>query len=68
MDELLDCDFAVAEKDRLYRCLDRILDHKESLCQHLVERWKTLFEARFDILLYDLWKFHPPRHPATATD
>lgn len=54
MDELLECDFAVAEKDRLYRCLDRILDHKESLCQHLVERWKTLFEARFDILLYDL--------------
>jgi len=54
MDELLECDFAVAEKDRLYRCLDRILDHKESLCQHLTERWKTLFEARFDILLYDL--------------
>jgi hypothetical protein len=54
MDELLECDFAVAQKDRLYRCLDRILDHKENLCQHLVERWKTLFDARFDILLYDL--------------
>jgi len=54
MDELLECDFAIAEKDRLYRCLDRILDHKEALCQHLVERWKTLFDARFDILLYDL--------------
>jgi transposase len=54
MDELLDCDFAVAEKDRLYRCLDRVLVHKDALCQHLVERWKTLFDARFDILLYDL--------------
>jgi transposase len=54
MDELLECDFAVAEKDRLYRCLDRILEHKDALCQHLVERWKTLFDARFDILLYDL--------------
>ena len=54
MDELLDCDFAVAEKDRLYRCLDRVLAHKEALCQHLVEQWKTLFDARFDILLYDL--------------
>jgi transposase len=54
MDELLDCDFAVAEKDRLYRCLDRVLAHKEALCQHLVQRWKTLFDARFDILLYDL--------------
>jgi hypothetical protein len=34
MDELLECDFAVAEKDRLYRCLDRILKHKDALCQH----------------------------------
>lgn len=54
MDELLDCDFAVAEKDRLYRCLDRVLAHKEALCKHLVDRWKTLFDSRFDILLYDL--------------
>jgi Transposase DDE domain len=54
MDELLECDFAVAEKDRLYRCLDRVLEHKDALCQHLVERWKTLFDTRFDILLYDL--------------
>lgn len=54
MDELLESDFAVAEKDRLYRCLDRVLMHKDALCQHLVERWKNLFDARFDILLYDL--------------
>src|SRR5213595_2807681 len=26
--ELLETDFAVAEKDRLYRCLDRILEHR----------------------------------------
>jgi hypothetical protein len=54
MDELLGCEFEVAEKDRLYRCLDRIVRHKDALCQHLVTRWKTLFDARFDILLYDL--------------
>jgi len=54
MDELLACDFAVAEKDRLYRCLDRVLAHKDALCQHLVRQWKTLFDANFDILLYDL--------------
>jgi transposase len=54
MDELLDCDFAVADKDRLYRCLDRVLVHKDTLCQHLVRQWKTLFDASFDILLYDL--------------
>ena len=31
MDELLGTDFAVAEKDRLYRCLDRVLEHKQEL-------------------------------------
>lgn len=54
MDELLACDFAVAEKDRLYRCLDRVLAHKDALCTFLAQRWKTLFDAKFDILLYDL--------------
>lgn len=54
MDELLGVDFEVASKDRLYRCLDRLLPHKDSLFQHLVERWKSLFNASFDVLLYDL--------------
>jgi hypothetical protein len=54
MDELLGSDFGVASKDRLYRCLDRLLAHKDELCQHLRARWKTLFDASFDVLLYDL--------------
>jgi transposase len=54
MDELLEVDFAVAAKDRLYRCLDRILKHKEAMCQFIAERWKTLFDTCFDVLLYDL--------------
>jgi hypothetical protein len=54
MDELLGTDFAVASKDRLYRCLDRLLPHKDDLCRHLTERWRTLFDASFDVLLYDL--------------
>jgi len=54
LDELLGCDFAVAAKDRLYRCLDRILPHKDELCRFLTQRWKTLFDASLDILLYDL--------------
>jgi transposase len=54
MDVLLGVDFAVAEKDRLYRCLDRILEHRQELFQHLQQRWKTLFDAQFDVLLYDL--------------
>lgn len=54
MAELLEVDFAVAEKDRLYRCLDRILEHKQALFAHLRQRWQDLFAAQFDVLLYDL--------------
>ena len=54
MDVLLGVDFAVAEKDRLYRCLDRILKHKRDLFVHLQQRWKNLFDVGFDVLLYDL--------------
>jgi transposase len=54
MAELLGTDFAVAEKDRLYRCLDRLLEHKEELFQHLRQRWQDLFAAHFDVLFYDL--------------
>ncbi len=54
MDILLGMDFRVAEKDRLYRCLDRILEHRADLFRHLQQRWKNLFDAQFDVLLYDL--------------
>jgi transposase len=54
MDVLLDCDCAVAHKDRLYRCLDRIVEHKGALEKHLAAKWKDLFGASFDIILYDL--------------
>ena len=54
MDVLLGQDFAVAEKDRLYRCLDRVLKHKQDLFLHLRQRWEDLFDAEFDLLLYDL--------------
>ena len=54
MDELLGEDFAVAEKDRLYRCLDRLLAHKKELFVFLKERWRNLFNAQYEVLLYDL--------------
>lgn len=54
MDELLGEDFVVAEKNRLYRCLDRLLPHKQELFVYLKERWRNMFNARFDVLLYDL--------------
>ena len=54
MDELLGVDFAVAEKDRLYRCLDRLLEHKQDLFVWLQQKWADLFQADFEVLLYDL--------------
>jgi transposase len=54
MDELLGVDFVVAEKDRLYRCLDRILEHKQELFVWLQQKWADLFHADFEVLLYDL--------------
>lgn len=54
MDELLGSDFAVAEKDRLYRCLDRVLPHKQDLFVWLKQKWADLFQADFEVLLYDL--------------
>ena len=54
MDELLNVDFAVAQKDRLYRCLDRLLAHKQDLFVWLRQKWADLFHADFEVLLYDL--------------
>lgn len=54
MDELLNTDFVVAEKDRLYRCLDRVLEHKQALFIFLKKKWADLFHADFEVLLYDL--------------
>ncbi len=36
-------DASVASKDRLYRCLDRIMEHRSDLFRHLQQRWKDLF-------------------------
>ena len=54
MSLLLDCDDAVAEKDRLYRCLDQLGEHKQALEGHLKGKWGELFQADFEVLLYDL--------------
>jgi transposase len=54
MDLLLDTDASVGEKDRLYRCLDRMMAHKEALEKHLAAKWRDLFGASFEVLLYDL--------------
>ena len=54
MADLLGADFGLAEAHKLYACHDRLLEHKDALFAHLVGRWRDLFNARFDVLLYDL--------------
>ena len=54
MGDLLGEDFDLVQKDNLYRCLDKLLAHKIDLFSFLQQRWKTLFAAKFEVLLYDL--------------
>ena len=54
MADLLQQDAGLANKDTLYRCLDRLLEHKEALFGFLKGRWQDLFGVKFDVLLYDL--------------
>src|SRR5215467_6502575 len=54
LDDLLHIREGQLNDTRLYRCLDRILPLKPKLEQHLKERYGALFQAEFDVLLYDL--------------
>jgi transposase len=52
--DLLGVDSSLAEIHKLYACHDRLIAHKEAVFDHLVGRWRDLFNACFDVLLYDL--------------
>ena len=54
MADLLSEDESVAAKDTLYRCLDKLCKHKADLFSFLKERWSLMFDASYDVLLYDL--------------
>src|SRR5229473_3718232 len=54
MGDLLGADYALVQRNALYRCLDKLLEHKTALFDHLRERWQDLFGASFEVLLYDL--------------
>ena len=52
--DLLGVDFSLADSHKLYACHDLLLQHKQALFDHLVNRWRDLFNASFEVLLYDL--------------
>jgi transposase len=54
LEDLLHIEKGKINDTRLYRCLDRLLPLKTQIEQHLKQRYGELFQAEFDVLLYDL--------------
>jgi Transposase DDE domain len=54
MADVLGEDVGLVQIDKLYRCLDKLLVHKEDFFSFLKARWQSLFGIGFDVLLYDL--------------
>ena len=52
--DLLSADSALADPHKLYGCHDHLLEHKRALFDHLIGRWRDLFNLSFEVLLYDL--------------
>jgi transposase len=44
----------VIDEHALYDCHDLLLEYKSALFDHLIGRWRDLFNVSFDVLLYDL--------------
>jgi hypothetical protein len=68
MAELLGASASIAGKNTLYRCLDRLLEHREALFSHLTEQWRTLFNTHYDVLLYDLTSTYFESDPPERCD
>ena len=66
--DLLGADAALADIHALYACHDRLLAHKQAVFDHLVGRWRDLFNASFDVLLYDLTSTYFESDPPVDED
>lgn len=66
MRDLLGEGEALVQASRLYRCLDKLVAHKQAMFSFLRERWHSLFDVGFEVLLYDLtstyFECDPPEH------
>lgn len=68
MSDLLNTSPSIAAKNTLYRCLDHLLEHREALFSHLTEQWRNLFNASYDLLLYDLTSTYFECDPPEPSD
>jgi len=66
--DLLGADAGLADIHKLYACHDLLLAHKTALFDHLVRRWRDLFNVKFDVLLYDLTSTYFESNPPFAED
>jgi DDE family transposase len=67
MPDLLGAGYELADIHKLYRCLDHLRPQKRALFAHLTARWRDLFNASYEVLLYDLTSTYfesaPPEDP-----
>jgi transposase len=68
MADLLGAEGELAEIHKLYECHERLLEHKAALFTHLTGQWKDLFNARFEVLLYDLTSTYFESNPPFGAD
>lgn len=54
LEDLLGVPFFQVNESRLYRGLDVLHAHKDKLCMHLQERYRSWFGVEFEFLLYDV--------------
>ena len=54
LDDLMGVADHAVNPDRLYRAHDHLLKHKDDIENHLKERFTTLFDAQYELLLYDV--------------
>jgi len=66
--DLLGADFSLADCHKLYTCHDLLLKHKQALFDHLVGRWRDLFNLSFEVLLYDLTSTYFESEPALSEE
>lgn len=66
--DLLGVDEGLVDIHKLYACHDKLLAHKRAVFDHLVGRWRDLFNVDFDVLLYDLTSTYFEANPPFAED
>jgi transposase len=68
LSDLLGADDTVADPHLLYGCHKRLLEHKQALFSHLMDRWRDLFNVTFEVLLYDLTSTYFESDPPLGED